>query len=88
MIKTILLNCLNIGLAGILYYWSVGFCAVWYKWAHNLLILWLLALIADFVVAEICWEFIIYFFYLCRGSRVGQVLFRFVLSIKNLRNYS
>jgi len=88
LIKTILLNLLNIGLAGILYYWAVGFCAVWFKWAHNLLILWLLTLIADFVVAEICWEFIIYFFYLCRGSKFGQHLFRFVLSIKNLRNYS
>jgi len=88
IIKTVLLNCVNIGLAAILYYWSVGFCAVWYKWAHNLLILWLLALIADFVVAEICLELIIYFFYLCRGSKVGRHLLGFVLSIKNLRNYS
>jgi hypothetical protein len=87
ILKTIFLCILSIGLAGVLYYFAVGFCATWYLWAHNLLILWLLAVLLDFLVAEIFWEFVILAFYVCRNSSFGGLLFRFVLSLKNLRNY-
>ena len=89
VVKTVLLNIINIGLAGVLYYFSVGFCAVWIDWAHNLLILWLLTLIVDFIIFEIVQEIVIYIFYTMR-NKAGcfKALFNFVLGMKNLRNYA
>jgi len=88
IIKTVIINILNIGFLGALFYISFGFCAVWIVYAPTVLILWILVLIGDFLVMEIFLELLISFFYCFRKLHTCFAsIMRFLIAIKNLRNY-
>jgi hypothetical protein len=89
IVKTIIINLVNIFMAGLLYFFSFGFCAVWSDWAHNLLIIWLITLLIDFLVMEIILELLIFSFFMARnkGGWLKRIM-NFIINIKNLRNYS
>jgi hypothetical protein len=81
-----MINLFTLAFEALLYYFSVGFCAVWKDWAHNLLIIWGLALITDFLVMEFCLELFILIVYSMRGC--GYFLddfYKFLIAVKNLR---
>lgn len=80
------MNFLNICLMILLLYVSVTFCAVWNDWAGAVLILWILILIADFLVMELTLEILIALFYSCRGIIITNFFYKLFLGIKNLRN--
>ena len=82
------MNSLNIGLLGGLFYISFGFCAVWTTYAPTVLILWAFVLLGDFVVMEITLEVLIVFLYCFRNLHACfAAIMRFLIALKNLRNY-
>ena len=88
IVKTVIINSLNIGLLGGLFYISFGFCAVWTIYAPTVLILWALVLVADFVVMEITLELFILLLYCFRNLHsCFAAIMRFLVALKNLRNY-
>lgn len=89
ILKTVLINFVNIAMAGLLYFFSVGFCAVWSDWSHNLLFIWLITLLIDFLVMEIILELLIFSLYLGRNKANWlKRIMNFFINVRNLRNYS
>lgn len=79
---------LNISLLGGLFYISFGFCSVWKDHAGAVLVLWILTLIADFLLMELGLEVVILFFYSFRKlHKIFLYIMKFWLALKNLRNH-
>jgi hypothetical protein len=88
MIKVVFMNLFNFGLVIAIFFLATGFCAVWVTWDKTLIALLILSLVAYFILMEIAWELVILLFFCCRNSgSVMRCLFKFVLGVKNLRNY-
>lgn len=87
IMKTVVINSLNIGLLGALFYISFGFCAVWKIYGPTILILWAFVLIGDFIVMEVILEIFILFFYCFKNlHQCFSAAMRFLVAVKNLRN--
>ena len=71
---------------GALFYVSFGFSAVYANWAYFLWIMWAFTLIADFILFEIGFEILILLFFIWRREKLFEVIMKFFLSLKNLRN--
>lgn len=86
--KTIAIIFLNIFLFGLLFFVAFSFCAVYKQFDFVLLAIWLMTLVADFLIMEICLEFLIFIFYIFRN--VHNVLMettKFLVALKNNRSF-
>ncbi len=86
LIKTLIGLISALGIWGGVFFISFGFSAVYSKWAYLLWIIWAFTLLADFVMMEIGFELLILLFYICRGEKLFEILMKFFLTLKNLRN--
>jgi hypothetical protein len=81
------ISLLNLAMIGFVFYLSFMFSAVYKEWAHNLLIIWALCLVFDFIVFEIINEVIILILFSMRNLCTPiKYAMRILLALKNLRN--
>jgi hypothetical protein len=87
--KVFAITTLNLVIIGFVFYISFMFCSVYKDWAYNVLIVWLLCLIFDFILFEVINECFILILYALRNkNKVIKYSMRTLVGLKNLRNYT
>jgi hypothetical protein len=88
-VKVFTITILNLTMIGFIFSISFMFCSVYKDWAHNLLIVWLLCFIFDFILFEIINECFILVLYAFKNKhKFIKYAMRTLISLKNLRNFT